>query len=206
MYVFGSGGPSKSNFKKFQINWDLSGNSLIQFAYSTANGVPDFYIDLRAKISQNFSAAKPSVTITNSGVSGLDGAYWVTKDGDNFVMVSKASGYTLYFSNSTTAPSCSSARQAVNIAGGQELPTIDEPRLVFETAAFPNPTTGLATIPVEESTIIKVLNHTGAVVLQRESASAEEVALDLNDLPIGTYYIQTIHKDITKSQRLILQK
>jgi endoglucanase len=205
IYVIGSGGPNISNIEKLSINWNLSQNSLTKFAVNTKNGSPSFYVDLRSSVTQNFSSTKPSVTITNSRV-GLDGSYWVAKNNTDFVMVSKTSSYTVYFSNSATAPICSSARLAVNIAGGEELPIINEPRSVFEPTAFPNPTTGFAMIPVAASTTIKVINHTGAVVLQRESESTDEVALDLNDLPPGTYYIQTINKGITKSQRLILRK
>jgi Polysaccharide lyase/Secretion system C-terminal sorting domain len=85
----------------------------------------------------------------------------------------------------------------------------DEPTPEFaevKSTAFPNPTTGLSKIPVAANTTIRVINHTGAVVLQKESTSDDEVALDLNNLPAGTYYIQTINKGTSKSQRLILQE
>jgi uncharacterized protein YjdB len=177
MYVFGTGGPNLSNFREFQINWDLGNNGLYVFAYSTKNGVPDYYNDLKSKITQNFNATKPGVTIINSGIGGLDGAYWVTKKGSDFVMVSKTQGYTLYFSNVNTAPYCGSNISSREIATKNLL-------------VFPN--------PAKESITISGIDEIGAKVsitdlqgnvLVKSTISAKETTVNTATLKAGTYIV-----------------
>ncbi|MDH7444459.1 glycoside hydrolase family 48 protein [Aquimarina sp. 2201CG14-23] len=119
IYVLGSGGPDPSNIREFSINWDLANNGLYQFAINTNNGTPDWYIDLRGNLTHNFNTSQPEAVLSGTQVSGLDGAYWVNVDGDNFVMVSKNGGYTLYFSTTSTQPNCD------NTGGGNTNPVAD---------------------------------------------------------------------------------
>ncbi len=106
IYVLGNGGPDLSNVINFTINWDLANNGLYQFSMNTNNGIPSWWNDFLPKVTQNFNSAQPSVTITGSGFPNLDGGYYATIDGDNFVLVSQTSEFTLYFSTSSTAPDC----------------------------------------------------------------------------------------------------
>lgn len=106
VHVLGTGGPNLSNVSNFTINWDLPNNGLWQFSMNTNNGVPNWWNDFLPKVTQNFNSAQPAIKITNSGFTGLDGDYWAAIDGANFVLVSKTGGFTIYFSNSSTPPSC----------------------------------------------------------------------------------------------------
>lgn len=112
VHVLGSGGPDLSNVSNMTINWSLQHNGLWQFSFNTTNGNPQWWVDLRNYLSHTFTQSQPDVTFSGTGIPGFDGEYWVTLDGDNFVMVSKNGGFTIYYSNSSTPPSCSNARVA----------------------------------------------------------------------------------------------
>jgi len=113
IYVIGNG-PNLDNVTNFTINWILGNNGLYQFSMSTNNGTPNWYNDLLPVSTQNFNLAEPQITLTNSGFEGLDGSYYATLDGENFVLVSIDSGFTIYFSSSTTPPLCDGPNDPTN--------------------------------------------------------------------------------------------
>ena len=105
IFVLGEGGPDLSNVTIFTVNWDAENNQLHQFSMNTSNGNPSWWNDLKEN-AQSFNSAQPEITFSGSDFAGLDGAYYATVDGDNFVLVSKTGGFTIYFSKTSTQPEC----------------------------------------------------------------------------------------------------
>ena len=197
MYKLGSGGPDASNFKNFKINWNLGTNSLVQFAYSTNNGVPGYYVDLKPSITQNFSSSSPSVKITNSGISGLDGDYWVTKKGLNLILVLKTGGYTLYFTNETTTPSCSASRIATD-----EIITDDNKAI----SIYPNPSNGILNIRgIQTESNVLITDMQGKTVFEKRGIK-DEKNIDISNLVDGLYIVTFDTKGTTKNLKLIISR
>ncbi len=118
MYAFGSNAPTMNNLSGFSFNWDLANNGLWSIAIQTTDGNPAYYVDLRDKTTHNLGSSQPSITFTGTGVPNLDGTYYTAKDGDNLVLVSTTTNYSLYFSNSSTAPDCGETETPITVDGG----------------------------------------------------------------------------------------
>jgi len=101
--VDGSGGPDLSNVTNWVINWDLYNNGLYQFSINTSNGSPNWYVDLRASADWSFNGGQPEITFAGTGVEGLDGEYWVTKENSRFVLVEKSGSYAIVLATEASA-------------------------------------------------------------------------------------------------------
>lgn len=101
LFVIGNNGPNLESLTKFTINWD--GNGLHQFDFNL--DVAPHYISF-STANHTFGQSSPQINIAASGIEGLDGEYYVTLDEGNFVMASISGGYTIYFSQTDTAPEC----------------------------------------------------------------------------------------------------
>jgi hypothetical protein len=102
VHVLGTHAPI-TNITAFTINWDLNNKGLYQFSINTSNGVPNWFVDLRAKLSFKFDVPEASAKITSSG-TGLDGDYFVVVKNSNFILIDKTAAYAIIFSNSATPP------------------------------------------------------------------------------------------------------
>jgi len=185
--IFGSGRPAFNNFRKFTINWGPANNAIYQFAINTDNGIPNWYVDFKSSMSFQLNGANPELSLINTGFPDLDGDYWVTTHMDNFVMVSKSGNFTIYFSNSETAPVCSEnvARSEVKEDFSELVPALNQIRL------YPNPLEdGFLTVTgISKIVGLKVIDVSGRVLLNRTVSDLDEIKLDLNFLNEGIYVI-----------------
>jgi hypothetical protein len=189
VYVLGSNGPDVTNIRRFRINWNASVKGLYQFAVNTKNGTPAFYIDLRNSLTHSFNAARPDVKISGSGLPGFDGDYWVTKNGDNFVMVSKTRGFTLYFTNASTAPACSNSSRI-----GSEA----DNGLVLKATPLPvlGNTMNLTWAGAEGVLQLEIADFSGRTLIQKTiNSNANTATLDVSSLAAGTYIATLKGKD-----------
>jgi endoglucanase len=137
-YVLGTGGPNLGNVNSFVASWNLSNKNLSQFSFQTNNGIPTWFLDLKPKMTNTFSAKSPSCTISGSGIPGLDGTYYVNIIGSDFVMVSKSGNFVIYGSNSVKAPAgCSPTKGA--IIEEDDMNNVVDNNVGESLSMYPNP-------------------------------------------------------------------
>ena len=185
VHVLGSGF-SFDNFRDFTINWDLENKGLYQFSFNTTNGVPDWYVNFSNTMSYQLTNASPEISLSNTGIAGLDGTYWVTIDNGNFVMVSKDRNFTIYFSNAITAPDC-----------GIKLNDLEDVSIKL----FPNPVKNTITISdIPQSHELNIYDLLGTKVMsQKLNGKEKQLSYDISNLAEGMYIV----KVMTKSKKVI---
>ncbi len=195
IYVLGSGGPDLSNVTNFTINWDLQNNGLWQFSMNTNNGVPSWWNNLLNNItSQTFNAAEPSITLSGTGFPNLDGAYYATQDGENFALVSKTGNFTIYFSNSASAPICQNAASAVSSLSVEAFPNPVQDRLMVRTkGSMERARVNLVDINGRVLQTINVLSKT------------KEIELNTSGLMPGLYFVKLYKDKVTQTKQIIKQ-
>ncbi|MHA7055795.1 polysaccharide lyase [Aquimarina sp. M1] len=179
VYVLGDDGPALENFKKITINWNAANNGLYQFAINTINGIPDYYVDLKSKVTHTLGTSNPAITINNSGISGLDGSYWITREGNSFVMVSKTAGFTLYFSNDDQAPSCAN-RARPDVVNKESF------------SYYPNPVNTSVFMKGVDSSVYEIIIYSmNSKVVKRIKLDKEHsISIDVESLNKGLYFIE----------------
>ncbi|NME68660.1 glycosyl hydrolase family 8 [Flammeovirga aprica] len=197
-HVLGNG-PDLSQVNNISVNWSKEGNQIWDFSMRTNNGVPNWYVDLKGSITHTLGSASPSITFTNSGINGLDGEYWIGKEGTNVVLLSKTGTHTIYFSNSSTAPSCSNARTASqNVASKESLHS--------ELTLYPNPAQSYFTIKGmgDQSAYISIYTISGVKVFTTELTPGLQ-KISTQGFKRGTYVVQVQSDGLNQIRKLIIQ-
>ncbi len=194
IHVIGNNGPNLSNVTNFTINWSLQNNGLWQFSMNTNNGSPNWWIDLNSKATQNFNSSQPGVTLSGTGFNNLDGDYWAAKDGDNFVLVSKNKGFSIYFSNSNTPPNCSSKTKSI----AQESSV----KIKF----YPNPASNTLSISgIDEKVDIIISDIKGNLIINT-SGNLGTNDIDISNLNKGSYFVEIKGAKTNKVSQFIKSK
>ena len=192
IHVLGNGGPNVDQIRRFKINWDASSNKLHQFAVNTKNGQPAYYVNLLDKMTYNFKNARPELTLTNSGLTGWDGSYWVVKDGDDFAMVSKNQNFTIYFNNGG-APSCGSRSSASFLTTESQT----------AITVFPSPaTTYINVTGLENETGAAIVDIYGKTII-KTTLNQKNNKIDVSRCKQGIYFLKLMNNSKQETIRFI---
>lgn len=108
--VIGKNGPDLSPYRKLDLAYV---NGTINTFFFQRLGTFDQFNLIPHVSSQSLDKANPELTLSGTGVDNFDGSYYVTMmDNDagpnfqDFIMVSKTGGFTIYFSYSDNPPNC----------------------------------------------------------------------------------------------------
>ncbi|MAQ76296.1 MAG: hypothetical protein CL613_08200 [Aquimarina sp.] len=194
VYVFGNG-PDLSNITNFVINWDLQNNGLWQLSMNTNNGQPSWWVNLLQSVTnQTFNSNAPSITLSGTGIPLLDGAYDVTLDGDNFVMVSKLGDFTIYFSNSAP-PNCSDRANKLQLSNQQ-----------LKVSLYPNPVKGRFVIEGNgdlTGSTIDIYNILGKKVMSKSNVIfSKSIGVNISSLTKGIYFVKINNDTISRTFKI----
>ncbi len=188
--VLGNGGPNASHLTKLSINWNASKKGLYSFAFNTSNGKPAYYVDLK-KSTNTFGESNPYITIDNSGIPSLDGSYWIVLNEDDFVLVSKSGGFSIYCSNSNSVPSCVGAKSSV--------------KTVAYTVS-PNPASEVIRVSgISEAKLTATIYDLQGKRILQETLRKEKNSINVSTLKAGMYIMRVIGSEIHKSQLITIK-
>jgi hypothetical protein len=161
---------------------------------NTKDGKPNWYNDLRTGATQTFASASPSITLSGTGFSGLDGSYYATVYNGDFVLVTKTGSYTIYFSNSATAPACVKSG-SINNNGNKLLSVL-----------YPNPFNETVNIKTADPDLINrilITDELGKPVKEINKSLPGETISFGSDLPSGIYLIKVFAKTSIETYKII---
>ena len=194
MTVLGTGGPNLSTVEYGTIEWAPSYNGLNNFSLQLK--VSPYWLDLKAGATVNFNTASPSISLAGTGISGLDGNYWVTLDASNFVMISKTGNYVLYWSKSATPPTaCATITSLKNELSDKDL------------IIYPNPAKDVVTLSFSSSdkSSICFRDLGGRIVLQQTTSDENQVFIPLSRFTAGVYFVSVQNAKGTIIRKLIVE-
>ncbi len=191
IHVIGNG-PNLSNVRKFTINYDLTYDGLYQLSLNTDNGAPSWWVNLISYADANLNTSNPDISFSGTGISSLDGAYWITLDGDNLVLVSKNAGFTIYCSNNPLPPPCSESFLKTSKLG--RLLALDN-NAKGPLILYPNPSRDLLKFEVGRRlsfTEVTVVDSQGRLLISRQVGEGFNHQIEIGSLADGIYHLQLI--------------
>ncbi|MBQ4820417.1 glycoside hydrolase family 9 protein [Aquimarina sp. MMG016] len=200
IYVLGTSGPDLSSVTNFTMNWDLTNNGLWQLSMQTSTGVPNWWNNLLSSATHTFASAQPSLSLSGTGFTGLDGDYYVSYVGDDFVMVSMTGSFSIYFSNSATAPNCSSNRAPIdnNANLGQNIIT---------SRVYPNPFIDeirVKSLDISKSASTTLLDYRGNIMKTNVTIEGNMIILKtVENVPSGMYFLKITSSKSNKMIKVI---
>ena len=93
----GATAPNVSVIKDFRFAWRNEQYNVGFDEFSMHVDPNASYVNLKDKITQTFDKPNPEFTLTGSGITGLDGSYYVTGDATQFVWVKKDGSFAIIF-------------------------------------------------------------------------------------------------------------
>lgn len=75
--------PGYPNVKSLQFDWDSQNRTINYSAIGTTDGKPDYNIVIGNKVTHNFASANPKFTLEGTGITGLDGEYYIKYDSES---------------------------------------------------------------------------------------------------------------------------
>lgn len=73
-------GPNLANIKTLQFDWNLQNQTINYSSVGTSNGQPDWNVVLTPKYEHSFGQPEPKFTLASTGITGLDGEYFIKYD------------------------------------------------------------------------------------------------------------------------------
>ena len=199
VFVLGENGPNLSNVNGFAFSYNADQGQIYNMAIQTTDGKPSYYISLQGKIENNLRQASPSISFTGSGITGFDGKYYTVRDGENVALVSTDGGFTIYLSNSSTAPTCSDTGAKAVVDSGFMV--------------YPNPVSSDAVTVTLQGTdlngsVVSLVNIAGQVIKTSIiSTSSSSFNFEMNNVSAGIYMLKLSTKNGTNNrvEKLIIQ-
>ena len=90
--IDGSGGPDLSGVEYLSFNWNSANN---QIDISMQLGVSPYYLPLGNNATHTLGSAGPTITLSGTGITGLNGTYYVTVKGTQFIWVAKSGDFAI---------------------------------------------------------------------------------------------------------------
>lgn len=196
VYVLGAA-PDMSFFRKLSVNWGGTKGQLWVFAFNLDHS--PWYINLRSNQVNNFHQANPSIEITGSGITGIDGGYYINSVDNMFIMKEIEGAFTLVFSNSTEKPCNTAVKYAQSMRGIDEQEKND-------FFIYPNPAHSVLNIKADVVGETSIAIYTVSGILVRNLIlNSSLIELDVSGFDKGLYVLELSNSVGLQTRKFVVE-